>query len=68
MPRIQNHFNHIWYGVLLFILVIWLFFNLKLYRTIGPKLITHFVNMHVGMDWKTIVKTQTTINPLNMVV
>jgi hypothetical protein len=22
----------------------------------------------VGMDWKTIVKTQTTINPLNMVI
>ncbi len=31
MPRIQNHLNHIWYDVLLFIFVIWnLFFNLTL--------------------------------------
>jgi len=29
IPRIQNHLNHIWYDVLLFIFVIWnLFFNL----------------------------------------
>jgi hypothetical protein len=68
MPRIQNHFGHIWYGALLFTFVIWVFFNIILYQIVGPKLIAHFVNMHVGMDWKTIMKTQTTINPLNMVV
>jgi hypothetical protein len=51
MPRIQNHFGHIWYDVLLFIFVIWiLFFNLILYQTLSPKLISHFVGMHVGMD------------------
>jgi hypothetical protein len=50
MPRIQNHFGHIWYDVLLFIFVIWnLFLNLILYQTLGPKLISHFVGMHVGM-------------------
>jgi len=65
-PRIQNHLGHIWYDVLLLTLVIWnLFFNLILYQTLGLKLIVHFVGMHVGMDWKTIVETQTTINPLN---
>jgi hypothetical protein len=26
MPRIQNHLGHIWYDVLLFIIVIWNFF------------------------------------------
>jgi hypothetical protein len=66
MPRIQNHLGHIWYDVLLFIFVIWnLFFNLILYQTLGPKLISHFVGMHVGMGWKIIVETQITINPLN---
>jgi len=50
MLRIQNHFGHIWYDVLLFIFVIWnLFFNFILYQTLGPKLISHFVGMHVGM-------------------
>jgi len=44
------------------------FFNLILYQTLGFKLITHFVGMYVGMDWKTIVETQTTINPLNEVI
>ncbi len=69
MPRIQNHLNHIWYGVLLFILFIWnLFLNFILYQTLGPKLIAHFVSIHAGMDWKTIVETQTTIDPLNRVV
>jgi hypothetical protein len=51
MPRIQNHLGHIWYDVLLFILITWnLFFNLILYQTLGPKLIAHFVGIHVGMD------------------
>jgi hypothetical protein len=51
MLRIQNHLGHIWYDVLLFTFAIWnLFFNLILYQTLSPKLITHFVNMHVGMD------------------
>jgi hypothetical protein len=68
IPRISNHFNHIWYDVLLFTIIIWLFFNLLLYQTLDPKLIAHFVGMHVGMDWKTILKTQTTIDPLNKVV
>jgi hypothetical protein len=68
MPRIQNHFGHIWYGVPLFTLVIWVFFNIIIYQIVGPKLIAFFVSMHVGMDWKTIMKTQTTIDPLNMVV
>jgi hypothetical protein len=69
MPRIQNHLSHIWYDVLLFIFVIWnLFFNLILYQILGPKLISHFVAMHVGMDWKIIVETQITIDPLNGVV
>jgi hypothetical protein len=69
MPRIQNHLGHIWYEVLLFIFVIWnLFFNLILYQTLGPKLISHFVGMHVGMGRKIIVETQITINPLNRVV
>jgi hypothetical protein len=50
MPRIQNHFDHIWYDVLFFIFVIWnLFFNFILYQILGPKLISHFVGMHVGM-------------------
>ncbi len=69
MSIIQNHLSHIWYDVLLFILVIWnLFFNLILYQNLGPKLIAHFVGMHVGMNRKTIVKTQTTINSLYKVV
>jgi hypothetical protein len=69
ISRIQNHLNHIWYDVLLFILVILnLFLNIILYQTLGPKLIAHFVSMHVGMDKKTIVETQTTIDPLNKVV
>ncbi len=69
MPRIQNHLGHIWYDVLLFIFVIWnLFFNLILYQNLGPKLISHFVGMHVGMDRKIIVETQITIDPLNKVV
>jgi len=69
MPRIQNHFGHIWYDVLLFIFVIWnLFFNLILYQTLGPKLTSHFVGMHVGMGRKIIVETQITIDPLNGVV
>jgi len=58
ISRIQYHFNHIWYDVILFIFVTWnLFFNLILYQILGPKLIAHFVGMHVGMDWKTIVET-----------
>jgi hypothetical protein len=69
MPGIQNHFGHIWYDVLLFTFVIWnLFFHLILYQTLGLKLIAHFVSMHVGMDQKIIMETQTTINPLNGVV
>jgi len=32
-----------------------------LYQTLGPKLIARFVGMHVGMDWRTIMETQTTI-------
>jgi hypothetical protein len=69
MPRIQNHFGHIWYDVLLFIFVIWnLFFNLILYQTLGFKLISYFVGMHVGMGRKIIVETQITIDPLNRVV
>jgi hypothetical protein len=58
MPRIQNHIGHIWYDVLLFIFVIWnLFFNLILYQTLSPKLISHFLGMHVGMGRKIIVAT-----------
>jgi hypothetical protein len=44
------------------------FFNLILYQTLGPKLISHFVGMHVGMGWKIIVDTQITIDSLNEVV
>jgi len=44
------------------------FLNLILYKIIGLKLIAYFVGMHVGMDQKIIVKTQTTINSLNEVV
>jgi hypothetical protein len=69
MSRIQNHLSQIWYDVLLFIFVIWnLFFHFILYQTLGLKLIAHFVSTHVGMDQKTIMETQTTINPLNRVV
>jgi hypothetical protein len=69
MLRIQNHLSHIWYDVLLFIFVIWnLFFNFILYQSLGPKLISHFVSMHVGVGRKTIVETQITIDPLNGVV
>jgi hypothetical protein len=69
MPRIQNHLGHIWYDVLLFTFVIWnLFLNFILYQTLGPKLISHFVSMHVSMGRKIIVETQITINPLNGVV
>jgi hypothetical protein len=69
MPKIQNHLGHIWYDVLLFIFVIWnLFFNLILYQILGPKLISQFVGMHVGMVRKIILETQITIDPLNGVV
>jgi hypothetical protein len=69
MLRIQNHLNHIWYDVLLFTLVVWnLFLNFILYQILGPKLISHFISMHVGMGWKIIVETQITINPLNRVI
>jgi hypothetical protein len=50
MSIIQNHLGHILKDVLLFIFVIWnLFFNLILYQTLNPKLISHFVSMRVGM-------------------
>jgi len=69
MPRIQNHLNHIWYDVLLFTFVIWnVFFNFILYQTLALKLIGQFGGMYVGMDRKTIVETQTTIDRLNGVV
>jgi hypothetical protein len=69
MPRIQNHFGHIWYDVALFTLVIWIyFFNLIFYKILGLKLIAHFVGLHVGIDQKIIMETQTTINSLNGVV
>jgi hypothetical protein len=69
MSRIQNHFSHIWYDVLLFIFIIWnFFFNLILYQTLGPKLISHFVGMHVGMGRNIIMEIQITIDPLNGVV
>jgi hypothetical protein len=69
LPRIQNHLGHIWYDVLLFIYIILnLFFNLILYQTLGLKLISHFVGMHVGMGLKIIMETQITIDPLNGVV
>jgi hypothetical protein len=69
MPKIQNHFNHIWYDILLFTFVIWnLLFNFIFYQTLSPKLISHFVGMHVDMGWKIIVETQIAIHPLNMVV
>jgi Fe2+ transport system protein B len=69
MSRIQNHLGHTWYDVLLFIFVIWnLFFNLILYQNLGPKLISHFVGMHVGMGQKIIVETHITIDPLNGVI
>jgi hypothetical protein len=38
------------------------------YQTLGLKLIAHIVNMHVGMERKTIVETQATIGPLNRVI
>jgi hypothetical protein len=44
------------------------FFNLILYQTLGPKLIAHFVGIHVGMGRKIIVETQINIDPLNEVV
>ncbi len=57
MLRIQNHLSHIWYDVLLFTFVRWkLFLNLILYQTLSPKLISHFVGMHVHMGWKIIVE------------
>jgi hypothetical protein len=69
MPRIQNHLGHIRYDVLLFIFVIWnLFLNLILYQTLGPKLISHFVGMHVGMGRKISAETQIIIDPLNRVI
>jgi hypothetical protein len=43
-------------------------FNLILYQTLSPKLIARFVNIHVGMGWKIIVKTQINIDPLNGIV
>jgi hypothetical protein len=58
MLRIQNHLSHIWYDVLLFTFVRWkLFLNLILYQTLGLKLISHFVGMHVHMGRKIIVET-----------
>jgi hypothetical protein len=69
IPRIQNHFDHIWYAIILFIIIIWnLFSNFILYQTLGPKSIAHVVGMHAGMNRKTIVETHTTIDPLNKVV
>jgi hypothetical protein len=37
-----------------------LIFLFHIMPNLGPKLIAHFVGMHVGMDQKIIVKTQTT--------
>jgi len=69
MSIIQNHLGHILYDVILFIFVIWnLFFNFILYQTLNPKLISHFVGMHVNMGQKIIVETQIPIDPLNGVV
>jgi hypothetical protein len=45
-----------------------LVFNFILYQILGRKLISHFVGMHVDMDRKTIVETQTAIVPLIEVV
>jgi hypothetical protein len=48
--------------------MVMVFFNLILYQTLGPKLIAHFGGMHVGINQRTIVETQTTIDPLNGVI
>jgi hypothetical protein len=69
MPKIQNHIGHIWYDVILFTFVTWnLFFNLILHQTLAPKLISHFVGMHVGMGRKLFVETQITIDQLNEIL
>jgi hypothetical protein len=44
------------------------FVLISLYQTLSLKLIAHFVGMHVVMDQRTIVETQTIINALNEVV
>jgi hypothetical protein len=44
------------------------FFNFILYQTLGPKLISHFVGMHMDMGWKIIMETQITIDPLNEII
>jgi len=68
MPRTQNHLGHIllmfYYSILLYSF----FFNIVSYLTLSPKLITHFVNIQVGINQKTILETQTTIDPLNEIV
>jgi hypothetical protein len=45
------------------------FFNLISYPTLNAELITHFVvGMHGGINQRTILETQTTIDPLNGVI
>jgi hypothetical protein len=60
-------FGMMFYCSLLLYMVMF-FSNLILYRTLGLNLITHFGAKHVGMDQKTIVETENTIDPLNGVV
>jgi hypothetical protein len=68
MPRIQNHLGHIslifYYSILLYSC----FIKIISYLTLSPELITHFVNIQGGIDQKTILETQTTIDPLHEIV
>ncbi len=59
------------FGRMLYCLLLLLysyFLNLVSYPTLGLELITHFVGMHVHMDQRIIMETQTNINPLNKVI
>jgi hypothetical protein len=68
MLRIQNHLGHIslmfYYSILLYSC----FFNIVSYLTLSLELIAHFVNIQRGINRKTILETQTTIDPLNEIV
>jgi hypothetical protein len=44
------------------------FINIVSYLTLSLELITHFVNIQGGIDQKTILETQTIIDPLHEIV
>jgi hypothetical protein len=64
MPRIQNHFGHIWFVFFAFTLMPLLFHFCQILYDSRYGIDRTFVGIHVNMDWKIIVKTTPTTRNL----